>query len=226
MIKTILFALSLAMAHAAPSLIAHTVISGVTSGTTPAIDTTGATFIVLHYSWSTGAITPSDSKSNTQTALAIQTSNGSSQINYIANPIVGTGHTFSFTGTNVFCVLTVQAWSGIVTTSPFSTQNGNLTLSATTLATGTVTPPPGGLVITGFHVENSTAAYSVDSSFTISDQVAFNPGVNYGGAMAYKISSTNENATWSCNGTGGRLAVTIATFIPISATGPKHQVSQ
>ncbi len=137
-------------------------------------------------------------------------------------------HTFSFSGTNVFAVVCIAAFSGIVTVNPFSTQNGNQILSATTLATNSATPPGiGSLLISGFHVENSTAAYSIDSSFNVTDQIAFSAGVNYGGALAYKITSDGaaENPVWSCNGTGGRLANTIATFQAVSSA-VKHQSTQ
>ncbi len=206
------------------TLLSHVCVSGVNSGTSAPIDTRTASLILIHYSWSTGVITPSDSKTNTQTALNTYTSNGSSQINYIVNPITDIAHTFSFVGINVFAVVCVQAWVGF---SVFHTQNGNLILSATTLATNSATPlSTGSLLVSGFHVENSTAAYSIDSGFTISDQVAFSAGVNYGGAFAYKISTDGsaENPIWSCNGTGGRLANSLATF-NITSTGlVQHRV--
>jgi hypothetical protein len=49
---------------------------------------------------------------------------------YAANPTVGSGHTFSYTGASNFSSIFVAAFSGVATSSPFDKENG-ATSSAT-----------------------------------------------------------------------------------------------
>jgi RHS repeat-associated protein len=77
-----------------------------------AIDTTGATFIIAAVSYNTG-LTPTitDSKGNTWTPLTASTVTGtvSERLYYAANPVVGTGYTFSNTATSNFSSICVAA---------------------------------------------------------------------------------------------------------------------
>jgi hypothetical protein len=200
------------------SLIAHTKESGVNTFTTPAIDTTGANllvvFVVRHYGFSP---TFSDSKGNSWTKLSDNaTTGGTGAFFYCFNPTVGSGHTFTLTGTS-YGDIAVQAWSGAVS-SPFDVEHVSNT-TGTSLATGSVSPNVDGeLIVAGLSI-NVTNTYNIDSSFTISDQIPFSSGSYYGIAAAYLVQTTKGavNPTWSWTNSAAAAAA-IACFKPSSGT--------
>lgn len=185
-----------------------------TDVTTSAIDTTGAKFLVISASYSTAAPTITDSKSNTWTALTAQTTVGSgiNRLYYVANPTVGTNHTFTNTG-NVPSI-SVMAFSNVILSSPFDVEGGGVGNTVTSKATGSITPSLNNeLVITGLQIDGSlTTDYVVDSGFTANTYVGGAGGIHVGCGMAYKIQTTAAavNPTWS--GTSANFAVTIASF--------------
>ena len=188
---------------------------GANGGTTGSIDTTGASFLVLNVSYYDPGTAPtiSDSKSNTWSALTLQSSTGSSRLYYCASPSVGTGHTFSANGTGSYPSLQVLAFSGSHGT-PFDQQNGATSAGATSLATGSITPSEDNeLVIAGLvHGDNTAGAVSIDGGFTAYKN-AFSSGNNMGGGIAYLIqtTATAANPSWSVT-TSTQLAATIASF--------------
>jgi hypothetical protein len=115
--------------------------------TTSAIDTTGADLLIA-VGCSFSHLGPfSDSKGNTWHALTSQQSGppGVGAIAYAWNATVGSGHTFSYgldrSSGDGFNGLAVAAFYGSQTSSdPFDVQNGSSTGSASSLATGSVTP--------------------------------------------------------------------------------------
>jgi len=164
--------------------------------------------------------TVTDSKSNSYTALnAI--SNTLSQLFYVSVPTVGSGHTF--TAASLVGNLQVEAWSGAASSSPFDVQNATVG-TATTVQPGSITPSQNNsLIVTGVGAQN-TQTFSINSSFTISDQWG-GSGNAVPGAMAYFVQSTAAaiNPTWTETGSGVMTA-TIAAFKPGAATsGPKHR---
>lgn len=192
-----------------------------TSATTSAINTTGASLIVavavLYSINSLGGQTFTDSNGNTWAALVAQTSangNTRSVLYYCYAPTVGSGHTFTFSeaGHNIYCSLCVSAWSG-AGSSPFDVENGSKTDSATSLATGSITPSAGKeLIITGFGAAGVARSYTINGGFTITDSVTGAPGLE-GSSLAYLIqtSATAANPTWSWTITD-TSAVVIASF--------------
>jgi hypothetical protein len=91
----------------------------ITTGT--ALNTTGASLLVVGYSYFSGTThVISDSKGNTWTNDAVFATNGGGaecRISYCRNPTsVGTGHTFTDTTTGGFPCLYVAAFSGGNTT--------------------------------------------------------------------------------------------------------------
>jgi hypothetical protein len=192
--------------------------NGNTSGS---IDTTGASLLVMHVStYSQGPDpTVSDSKGNTWTALTAQdppVSEPRSQLFYVANPTVGSGHTFTVAGTGIFHVTCAAAFSGALTVSPFDQQNGARSdAAATSLQPGSVTPTEDNeLVVTGIATgSGSSGAYTVGSSFTKTNEAAYANSVNEGGGLAYLVQGTAAavNPQWSWTGSALRSA-TIATF--------------
>lgn len=200
-----------------------------TTATSSAIDTTGASLIVVHLSWVSASITLSDSKSNTWTALTQQTSNGSSRLYYCASPVSGSGHTFTITGSgNLYFVLSAAAFSGTHATTPFDSENGASTGAFTSgCDAGSVTPSAvGELMVTGYHSEagSATPPYTITGGggYTIINQVAMSPGTYYGGAIAYLISTgvSALNPFWNnSSSTVERQAATHASFKQAAAAG-------
>lgn len=190
---------------------------GGTGGTTAAIDTTGADFLVMVVAWYVApTTTPSDSKSNTWVGGTIQTVNNQScRIFYSYNPTVGTGHTFTFSSaSSIYPAIQVLAFSGLVTSAtPFDQQNGNTNTSSTTIQPGSVTPTRNNeLLIAGCCHEQ--ASYTIDSGFTEAFDIAYSGSVNMGGSAAYLIQSALAaiNPTFTLAGSSANNAAAIATF--------------
>lgn len=179
--------------------------------TSASLDTTGANLLVIVAIWyaPAGVITVSDSKSNTWTPRTEYTSGGSNarvQIYYNVAGTVGTGHTFTVAGTSKFPSIWVLAASGSHGT-PYASENGANTSSATSLQPGSVTPPEDGcLVVTGLDCYTGTSA-NIGSGYTamVEDYLASN---HLGGGGAYLIQGTAAaiNPTWSWTTTGEAVA--------------------
>jgi hypothetical protein len=165
------------------------------SGTTSGVDTTGANLIVVYFVGDP-ASTLSDSKGNTWTALtAHNTGNGDeSRLAYCLNPTVGTGHTFSNTGSARF--LAVQAWSGATTGYVSDTGNQGIGTTAA-IKPGSRTPSAAGnLIVSGVtYFPNAAQTVSVDSGVTISDQ----SNTTWAGGMGYLIApnTTPVDLEWT-----------------------------
>lgn len=201
------------------SLIASASAQNTTSG----VDTTGADLIILSVGQSTsGSTTPSDSKSNTWTALTKSNgvSDGATRIYYCYNPTVGTGHTFS-AGLS-YTVVSFHAFSGSAS-SPFDVENGNGTASGSTMPTGSITPSVDGeLIIAALGMGNTTTGTTIDSSFTGTVVTEATGYVTYGGGQAYFIQSTAGaiNPAWSsATGFSSAYAAAIASFKVSAGSG-------
>lgn len=218
----------------AVALIANVQSAGSTTGAvTAAINTMGASLLVMHvncYATNGASVVVSDSKGNSWTALTPQDGTGGdgnrSIIYYAANPIVGGSHTFTVgtSGAPIYAVMQVQAFSGIVTASPFDVQNGAAPAAATSMQPGSVTPATSGsLVVTGIN-NFDTALATVNSGFAITDSALFASGMYYGGSMAYLVqgSAAAVNPIWGWTNSR-RNAATIAVFTP--AAGVSTPVS-
>lgn len=196
--------------------VAHATMTGSAGGgTTAAINTTGATILIMVCSnfQGVGTFTPTDSRTNAWTTCTPQAGvNGVSTIFYAINPSVGTGHTFTYPGS--FGTAEIMAFSGIVTVSPFDTENAGVTVSGTTQHTGSVTPAQAkSLIIAGM---SSSAAdpVTIDSGFTISDQSAFVSSTSFACAAAYLIQSSASavNPLWTSIDAASDIEATIAVF--------------
>ncbi len=225
--KTILLAALLAIPLCgAPAVVAHTGFATLNTGTSSAIDTTGANFIVVNVSGcsagtgcdiNSGIL--SDSKMNTWTRLTPQGSNAFATLFYSASPTVGSGHTFTITATVPAVAVQIIALSGVKATAPFDQQTGQGgSIGSTDCPPGAITASAANsLFVTGFEKENDTGAYPIDSGFTVSDQTTYTPGSNFGGAMAWKVSSGTENPDWGAT-VAGRTGCAMATFLPAAPT--------
>lgn len=201
------------------ALISHFAAAGANTFTSGSQDTSGATLIVVGITENgTGAAVLSDNKSNTWTRLTQQDAiPGFSQgcLAYAKNPTVGTGHTFTLTGSSIFAVESVAWFSGANTTAPFDQQNTGGGAGATTGQTpGSVTPSEDNeLVVSNLAWVNSITITSV-TGMTLLDQTNFSGGNNYGGGLAYVIQTTAGaiNPAWNWTGGPSPANAGIATF--------------
>lgn len=184
---------------------------------TSAIDTTGATLIVVGIVQNNGftAGSVSDNKGNTYTGLFANVGGSStfSQLFYCTSPSVGAGHTFKCDNSSSFIAasISVQVWQG--GTGTFDVQNHN-TGFGTSLQTGSVTPSVNNsLIVTSINVDGSPSSITQPTSFTMSDSdvVSVEPG-----GMAYFVQGTAApiNPTWTWASAGSTGTATIATFTP------------
>jgi hypothetical protein len=188
---------------------------GFTSGS---FDTTGANFIVVSLATgnnATGDFTLTDSKSNTWTALTKSAANHQQRLYYAYNATVGTGHTFSITGTDNFPSLCIAWFSGVKATDPY---DGTTVVDnqgfATSVQVGALTPTVDNcLVVTGLRHANINSNASINGGFT---KTTSTDNADFGhdnGSMAYLIQTTAASAhpTWTM-ADDRTLEATIAAF--------------
>lgn len=191
------------------------------TATTPGIDTTGATLIVLAICLdAAGTPTVSDSKSNTWTSLTAQSSTGQSQtqILYCNAPTVGSGHTFTLTSTSHHPAIGVLAFTDTASSSPFDVENGSSTTGATSLSSGSITPSVDREIIVvacGTASASGNSFISPSNGFTMAVMYNLNNNVNYEFGFGYLVQQTAApiNSTWSIDSSRAMQAV-IASFKP------------
>ena len=212
--------------HAAITFVVST---SVANGTTPAINTTGASLIVIVTSGYQAAATVADNMNNTWHTLNTYNSFDGyryEQIYYAYNPTTSPTQTFTCSGGGGgFPGCVVSAWSGTLTTAAvFDAQNGSSTVNnVTSINTGSVTPvSTNELLIAGL---SGTACWTngtptTDNNFsTISqDQAATGCGLGEYAYASYLIdpSAAPINPAISWSGNQYSLAATIAAFLPAS----------
>lgn len=172
------------------------------SKTTPAvtapINTTGANLLVVGLSY-VNVGTLSDSNGNVWTPRTVYPMAGgftSLQLFYCYAPVVGAGHTFSYSGGDTMSV-GAMAFSGAAA-APFDVESGfgnNVTTS--TIQPGSLTPSQSKELICGITAWNNGGTTSIDSGFTKASELANLANVNLGNALFYLIetSATPVNPT-------------------------------
>jgi hypothetical protein len=208
------------------AFIGHISAAGPNTFTSSALDTTGADFIAIVVTENTaGSATISDSKSNTWNILSEQTNsiNPSCVIYYAAaTGKTGSGHTFTATGSSIFSVLTVMAFSGAKVSAPIDVQAGTGGAGfVNTAAPGSITPTEDNeLIISGFAWNAAMTITSVTGA-TAFFQTNFTGGTNYGGGGAYVIQTTAGaiNMAWNFSGSVAGNIVT-ASFKAAPASDP------
>jgi hypothetical protein len=141
----------------------------------------------------------SDSKSNSWTGLTALNAGGEARIFYVESPTVGTGHTVSCAQS--YAYVAMSAWSGGTTTS-FDQENGATSASATSLASGSITPSEDNeLLISCIGLGGTATGLTADTGIGFTALVTRNAvsGVNYGGGVSYQIqtTATARNPSWS-----------------------------
>ena len=191
---------------------------GTNGGTTASIDTTGCTGIFIHAAYGPyTTATMSDSKSNTySSAILIADDNGNrSNIFYCANPTVGTGHTFTISGTAIYATLKVLACSGTNTSQ--TPQTSSVKGSGVTIQPGSITPSENDmLVVTGLSSDVTFGTISPDSPFSSNYNAINDNGSTHksnGSAREIQTTATARNPTWTYSSTSGYYkCCTMATF--------------
>jgi hypothetical protein len=187
--------------------------------TTSAIDTTGATLLVLAVGAAAAySSPPTDSKGNTWTprTTADRGAGVRNKLYYAENPTVGSGHTFTFTETGSSPSICIGAFSGTKTSAVYDTESAGAATAnpGTTIQPGSATPSQDNCVLVS-GVTHGSDSVSINSSFT--EVVDVGPAANHwSAAMAYKIQTSlgAENPTWTEAGAdgGGGQAATMAVF--------------
>lgn len=210
------------------ALVAQVTGNGIAGFTSSAINTTGANLLVVSASFGVDPpLTISDSKGNTYVELTKTTSGGGAIgcIYYCANPIVGSGHTFTVGGGTSAVAAILTAWSG-ASAAPYDQQSQTIFAPGTTAPFGatSVTPSEDGcLIIAGQAVENSGfgATFTPGSGWTQVDRLNFVGGTSYGVSQLYRVQTTaaaiaasNTVATWSTAVAGTAMN---AVFKPAAA---------
>lgn len=187
-------------------LVAHSIgtQTGNNTAVTAAVDTTLAKRIYLFVSYfgSGTAPTISDSKSNTWTACLLQASSSQrARLYYCNNPTVGSGHTFTASGTGSFPTLCMEAFSTVVVSGALDINLGAAGASGlVSPATPGATPGHNNEIIvtgTSWGVAGSSAA-TITGGYAVTDQQNYN-GTLEGGAMAYLVQTTaaSTNPQWN-----------------------------
>jgi hypothetical protein len=200
------------------SFIGQIAASGANTFTSGTLDTSGADFLVLCLTENTaGSATISDSKSNTwvkgpPTEQSVV--NPACVIYYAtASGKTGTGHTFTATGSNIFSVIHVMAFSGGAQSSAFDVENGTGGGSFTnTAAPGSITPTADNELVISAFAWNSATTITTVTGATAFYQTDYSGGANYGGGGAYVIQTTATaiNMAWNWTGTTAGDIVTAA----------------
>lgn len=190
------------------ALIAHTTAFAAGAATTSPVSTTGATLIVVLATFPATFTSVTDNKGNSYTQIISEPFDifgGTLRLFYCSSPTVGAGHTFTATGVGSYQSISVQAWSGFTAYAGLDNGANSGGTSVSTIQPGLVTPASSAsLVITGSIYSPDT----IDLGFTISD--------SSNNSMAYLVTSSGVNPTWSFPSAPG--SAVIAVFTPTSTT--------
>ena len=179
--------------------------------TTAAIDTTGASLLVVSISSNLGATAPtlSDNKGNSWTTLTAYSFGASVRvaIAYSSGGTVGSGHTFSLSGGSSFPALSVASYSGTDTSDPYDKVIGDNDLTP-----GSTTPTnDNALCVTGICPQQNGIGSPALNSGTVIESVLADS--SFSNAIGHLIQGSKAayNPTWSWTGVADG-ATTTAVF--------------
>lgn len=189
----------------ASALLTHTALgsTGGTDVTTGAIDTTGASLIVVAIGSHTTVPSFTDSASNTWTLLApgLSQNNNRLALFYCLNPTISATHTFTTTlgGSTATPSIAVASFSNVGGLGGI-TNDSIVAASGATLTLPTATPSRNNtLVVSALSFDAAATTIAIDSGFTITDQVNFSTGNHTGVALAFLLQGAQAALTpqWS-----------------------------
>jgi hypothetical protein len=202
---------------ATPAVVASTYgtsSDGGNTAATSAIDTTGATLIVINLSGLANAATVSDSKTNTWTRLSFYNQGGSgTNLYYALNPTVGSGHTFSVGSSAIFPALHVAAFSGVDSYSGENGEGGGFGTSLIVNLSNTGVNDT--LYLSGAWWTNTAGPISDNFGFTTIQYTDTVPAQSYGGYIAWKVANAGASVGFSWS-PADNVAVSAAWFLPIT----------
>jgi hypothetical protein len=199
---------------------------GQNGGASSAIDTTGANLLVLVASWYAGVGNPtiSDSKGNSWTPLTQQDGAApgfaSVRMYYSVPSSVGSGHTFSLTGADTYCTISVDAFSG-AHASPYTSQENGSASGGVQQAAGSVTPSEDNcVVVTGLAAPEALGAVPSVSGYT-ADATNYIAATAMAGGIAYQIqtTATATNPLWTWTGSPDTGAAAVVAVFKAAAGG-------
>lgn len=165
--------------------------------TSTAIDTTGASLIVVSFAYN-NSFTPtlSDNKGNTYTALTAYGTAPTVRLYYCISPTVGTGHTFTFGPSGITGAINVTAWSSSSSPAYDKAVGGNGSGSNIFVAGNTtgVTPANNNsLLVAGNAYAPGTANVAGANGWTLA-QAQDGLGGNYYGCSTLYLTQTTAAA--------------------------------
>jgi hypothetical protein len=194
------------------------------NATTPDINTTGATLLVVGCisTWNSGATsTVTDSENSTWHPLTQRGTSGSGgqvQIFYSYSEKTNTNHNFTCSNNGTYLTMVVSAWKGTATDATvFDQESGGQSSSNTSGQPGSITPAGSGeLFVTMSDSDDSPSSYSIDSSFNILWTDSNNSDEVGGHAYLINSGSSAQNPTWTLGGNSKTFNMAMAAFKPAS----------
>lgn len=215
------------MAWGSSPVFSHAQALGQHGGTSSNFDSTGADTLFLTVAHETGAVTPTDSNSNTWTLIETK-DNGFGRFNSLyrsATPAtVGSGHNVTAALTNGVIGVAITGFTGGATSSIDDAENSNGGIFSATIQPGSLTPgAANALIITGVSCsDTSTDPSVINSGFTIAAHNASDAGaLGMGVGIAYLLpgSTSAVNPTWTLTQSCTHQIATIASFHPAAGGG-------
>ncbi len=186
------------------------------------LNTVGANLLVASVAMyeSKSGFTLTDSQGNTWTALTERHSTGTSrpqvQQFYCLNPTTNASHTITAAATDLYGTVYVHAFSGV---DAYNAENGGNSLSDSSLATGTITPPSDGSVLIAVGAIGGTSTETGAGTYTGFTQAAFSAGVSIGLTVSYYIQTTAAAVGETFSGSTVARAASQCCFTAAIATG-------
>lgn len=197
--------------------------AGASGGTTSSIDTTGANLLIIAVAYRAAgtSLAVSDSKGNTWTALTAYGASTGIKLWYCQGGTVGTGHTFTVSGSLINASIAAMAFSGSAA-SPADQQNGfDDTSSSNSTSPGSITPSQDNCLVITALGSGSALTGAACSGYTIVESLLTNTNSNRPLALAYAIqtTATATNPAWSWTAANAVKASTVESFKAASSGG-------
>jgi hypothetical protein len=150
---------------------------------------------------------PSNTYTCGSTSQSTTAGSAASTLCYVINPTTGTSHTVTVSGASTFALIEVACFGitgATVGGNQISCAGGGCSFSptpVTTINAGNLAVLNNGIGVADIGDNNATQVWSIDTSYTITDQVPLNSGVTFGGALAYRINNLGSTQNWNPNWT-------------------------